>query len=114
VGISNPEKTARGTPRKTPYADAHRLVADLPVDELRDSPNDTVAIRVAKSVARQSIDGKVAFAVEAANRTEGKPREMDNTEQPVDQKKDLAATLKFIRQVYGLEDPPDPPEDGQK
>ena len=77
----------------------------LPVDELQDSPNDTVAIRIAKTVARQSIDGKIAFAVEAANRTEGKPREMDNTEQPVGQKKDLAGTVKFIRQFYGLADP---------
>jgi hypothetical protein len=111
VGTSNPEKTAHRTPRKTPYADAHRLVADLPVDELQDSPNDTVAIRIAKTVARQSIDGKIAFAVEAANRTEGKPREMDNTEQPVGQKKDLAGTVKFIRQFYGLADPP---EDGPR
>ena len=34
-----------GRPRRTPYPDAHRTVAQLPVVELGNSPDDSVAIR---------------------------------------------------------------------
>jgi hypothetical protein len=111
VGQNSVEEK-RGNPRKTPYADAHRVIADLPVTELQDSPDDTVAIRMAKHVALQGIDGKIAYAVEAANRTEGKPREMDKPENPPDQKIDSVTMLKLIRRMYGIEDPPDPAEGG--
>jgi hypothetical protein len=92
-----------GRPRRTPYADAHRLVADLPIAELQDSPDDTVAIRMAKRVVRQGLEGKFAAVVEAANRTEGKPREME-PEQDSEQTMDWPTCYRKIREAYGLED----------
>ena len=93
-----------GRPHRTPYADAHRIVADLPIAELQDSPDDSVAIRVAKRVARQAIEGKLVAVVEAANRTEGKPREMESPEQDSEQRMDWPTCVKKIRQIYGLPD----------
>jgi Family of unknown function (DUF5681) len=92
-----------GRPRRTPYGDAHRLVAYLLVVELQDSPNDTVAIRMAKRVARQGLEGKFAAVVEAANRTEGKPREMES-DQDSEQIMDWPTCYRKIREAYGLED----------
>ena len=66
-----------GKPRRTPYADADRIVAGLPVATFHRSPDDTVAIATAKAIARKAVEGNIPAAVEAANRTEGKPREME-------------------------------------
>ena len=41
-----------GRPRGTPYADAHRLVAELSVADLRNSSDDSVPIGIAKAMAR--------------------------------------------------------------
>lgn len=64
-----------GRPSKTPFADAHREVAQMPVSELRVKPTDRVALAVAKRVAREAIRGKISAASEAANRAEGSPRQ---------------------------------------
>jgi hypothetical protein len=69
-----------GRPNRTPYADAHREVADLPVSELRILPNESVATAIAKSVAKQALKGSVTAAAEAANRAEGTPRKCPETE----------------------------------
>jgi hypothetical protein len=64
-----------GRPSRTPYADAHREVAELQVSELRILPNESVAIAIAKSVAKRALDGNISAAAEAANRAEGTPRQ---------------------------------------
>jgi Family of unknown function (DUF5681) len=66
-----------GRPSRTPYADAYREVADLTVAELAISPEDTAAVATAKRITKQGINGNISAAVEAANRTEGKPRQME-------------------------------------
>ena len=63
-----------GRPKRTPYADAHREVAELQVSELRILQTDTVAMATAKSVAKRALSGNISAAVEAANRAEGTPR----------------------------------------
>ena len=63
-----------GRPNRTPYADAHREVADLPVSKLGILPNESVRIGIAKSVAKQALKGNISAAAEAANRAEGTPR----------------------------------------
>lgn len=87
-----------GRPRRTPYADAHRRVAELSVAELENSPDDSVVIRSAKAVARDAMKGNIPAAVEVANRTEGKPRELVEQEE----KMDLATFHRKIREAYGL------------
>jgi hypothetical protein len=64
-----------GRPRRTPYADAHRVVAELPVSDLKSSSKDSVSIGIAKSVARKALKGNISAAAECANRTEGTPRQ---------------------------------------
>lgn len=93
-----------GRPPRTPYADAHRIVADLPVAELGNSRGDSVAIRTAKAVAREAMKGKIPAAVEAANRTEGKPRESDRA-QDSEERMDVPTLQKKIREIYGLPEP---------
>ena len=63
-----------GRPSRTPFADAARSVADLPVDELKHKPTDSVAIRWAKRLASDALSGKTLAAAELANRAEGTPR----------------------------------------
>lgn len=64
-----------GRPKKTPYTDAHREVAELLVKELKVSKSDSVARVVAKAIAKQAVKGKLAFAKEIADRVEGTPRQ---------------------------------------
>jgi Family of unknown function (DUF5681) len=91
-----------GKPGRTPYADAYRMVAEMPAANLQVFPSDSVATGIAKAVSLQGMSGKISAVVEAANRTEGKPREI---EEPPIEKHDLAYTLKCIRLFYGIEDP---------
>lgn len=63
-----------GRPSRTPYADAHREVAELRVCDLPILPTDLVAFATAKSVACQAVKGNISAAAEAANRAEGTPR----------------------------------------
>jgi len=65
-------------------------------------------VGIAKAVAREAMKGKVAAAVEAANRTEGRPREIDEPgEQNPAEKLDPRTTIRQIREIYGLADPLD-------
>lgn len=63
-----------GRPSRTPYTDAHREVAELQVNDLRILPTESVAIAIAKSVAKQALKGSITADAEAANRVEGTPR----------------------------------------
>jgi uncharacterized protein DUF5681 len=123
-----------GKPRRTPYADAHRIVAELPVAELKSSSTDPVPIGIAKSLARKALEGNISAAAECANRTEGPPRQ--TVEQEKEGRRDgkakpsYAETLRAIKQFYGLEEqphdlgetedadaetsPPSPPRDEEK
>jgi hypothetical protein len=69
-----------GRPNRTPYADAHREVADLPVSKLGILPNESTRMGIAKAVVRQALKGNIAAAIEAANRAEGTPRKCPETE----------------------------------
>jgi hypothetical protein len=64
-----------GRPSRTPYADAHRAVAQLAVRDLRVKQSDAVSLAVTKRTAREAIRGKISAASEAANRAEGSPRQ---------------------------------------
>jgi hypothetical protein len=70
-----PSPNPGGRPKKTPYADAYREVADWMVKDLKISPTDSVAIAIAKVVAREALNGKISAAVEIANRVEGVARQ---------------------------------------
>ncbi|HXM13195.1 MAG TPA: DUF5681 domain-containing protein [Terriglobales bacterium] len=48
-----------GRPRRTPYTDAHRLVAELSVADLGNSSDDLVPIGIAKAMAREAVKGKL-------------------------------------------------------
>ena len=64
---------AGGRPKHTPYADAYRKYADLPITELKVSERDTAAEAGVKSILRQAIqEGSVQAIREAADRTEGR------------------------------------------
>lgn len=56
-----------GRPKRTPYADAHRYVAELASSELRVSAQDSVAISIAKTMARQAIRGSAGTINEPTN-----------------------------------------------
>jgi hypothetical protein len=64
-----------GRPKKTPFADAHRQVAEATVKDLTIRDNDSVAVAVAKALAREALRGKVQAATEIANRVEGTARQ---------------------------------------
>jgi hypothetical protein len=66
---------AGGRPRRTPFADAHREIAELTVRDLLVLPTDSVARAIAKSVASKALKGNISAAAEAANRAEGTPRQ---------------------------------------
>ena len=93
---------------KSPYADAHRLVADALVKDLGISPKDTVAIGIAKVVAQKALKGHIDAAKESANRTEGPPtqrHEIAGTESnaiQVEAKLSTGDLLGAISQIYGL------------
>ncbi len=95
-----------GRPSWTPYADAHREVAQLAVRDLKVTQNDPVSLAVAKRVARAAIAGKISAASEAASRCEGTPRQMVELAQQREVTLHVvytkAQTLNKIRQFYGL------------
>jgi hypothetical protein len=64
-----------GRPSRTPYADAHREIAELTVRDLPILQTDSVATAIAKSVASKALKGNISAAAEAANRAEGTPRQ---------------------------------------
>ena len=67
---------------KTPYRDAHRAIANELVKELRINPNDTIALAIAKAVAREALKGKIQAAKEAADRAEGTATQRQRVEGP--------------------------------
>jgi Family of unknown function (DUF5681) len=95
-----------GRPRRTPYADAHRIVADLSVSELRSSPGDPVAFGIAKALARAALAGKISAAAECANRAKGTPQQTVNVHEhdAEEPKLSLEQTVESIRKMYGLND----------
>jgi hypothetical protein len=103
-----PGKSANpgGRPSTTVYSDAHREVSQLAVRELRVKQSDSVAVAVAKRVAREAIRGKISAASEAASRCEGTCRQMIELQQQGDLQvrvtSDINETLEKIRQCYGL------------
>jgi hypothetical protein len=64
-----------GRPKKTPYADAHRQIAETALKDIAIKPGDTVAVAQAKKLALQGAKGDVRSAQECANRTEGRVAE---------------------------------------
>src|ERR1700693_5228337 len=65
-----------GRPKKTPYTNAHRLIAEMiGVADLHILPTDTVAECVAKIMALEALKGKVNAAKEIADRTDGTPQQ---------------------------------------
>jgi len=105
-----------GRPSWTPYADAHREVAQLAVSDLRVKQSDPASLAVAKRVARAAIAGKISAASEAASRCEGTPRQMvelaQQREVTLHVVYNKAQTLNNIRQIYGL--PGTDAEDAEK
>jgi hypothetical protein len=64
---------AGGRPRRTPFADAYRKLADLAVSQLQITHQDTTAEATVKSIYRQAIkEGSVRAAREIADRVDGR------------------------------------------
>jgi len=59
----------------TPYTDAYKEITDGMVKDLKIRPTDTVAIAIAKAMAREALSGKIPAAVEITNRVEGVARQ---------------------------------------
>jgi hypothetical protein len=70
-----PSPDPGGRPKRTPYTDAHRQIAEVLVKDLKIRSNDSVALGAAKAVAREALRGKIPAAVEIANRVEGIARQ---------------------------------------
>jgi Family of unknown function (DUF5681) len=70
-----PSPNPGGRPKRTPYADAHREIAEGLVKDLKIRANDSVAFAIAKAVAREALGGEIPAAVEIANRVEGIARQ---------------------------------------
>jgi hypothetical protein len=103
-----PSPNPGGRPKKTPYTDAYREIADGVVKDLKIRPNDSVAIAIAKAVAREALRGKIPAAVEIANRVEGIARhrvELTGEDSDPIQMEDVHATL--MKKLFGKEDPDD-------
>ncbi len=64
-----------GRPSRTPYADAHREIAELTVRDLPILPTDSVATAIAKSVASKALKGNISAVVEVVDRAEGTPQQ---------------------------------------
>jgi hypothetical protein len=64
-----------GRPKKTPFTDAHRQIAESSVKELTILDSDSVAVAIAKALAREALRGKIQAATEIANRVEGTSRQ---------------------------------------
>jgi len=96
-----------GRPRNKPYTDAYLKVADLSVAELQSLPDDSVAVGIAKAMARAALEGKISAAVECANRAEGTPRQTVGIEEQdaVGPRLSVEETVAKFRQIFGLTDP---------
>jgi hypothetical protein len=98
-----------GRPKKTPYTDACRTVAEMRVKNLKAKSTDTVPIAVAKALARKAIAGKVQAAAEIANRAEGRPTQRheiggpDGTAAKVEANFSIDNLFAAIRIIYGLD-----------
>jgi hypothetical protein len=99
-----------GRPKKTPYTDACRQVAEMCVKDLKVNARDPVPLAIAKMVAREALKGKVAAAAELANRVEGTPTQRHELGGPdgmavkVEAKLSIGDLFGAIREIYGLED----------
>jgi Family of unknown function (DUF5681) len=63
-----------GRPKKTPYADACRALADLTEEQVMErNPQDSFPLAVAKAVGCAALEGGVRALAELANRAEGRP-----------------------------------------
>jgi hypothetical protein len=70
-----PSPNPGGRPKRTPYTDAHREIAEATVKDLSIRDTDSVALAIAKAVAREALKGKIQAAAEIANRVEGTARQ---------------------------------------
>jgi hypothetical protein len=99
-----------GRPKRTPYTDACRLVAEMRVKDLKINARDPVPLAIAKMVAREALRGKVQAAAELANRVEGTPTQRHELGGPdgmavkVEAKLSIGDLFGAIREIYGLED----------
>ena len=63
-----------GRPKRTPYADACRALADMTEEQVMEhSPKDPFPLAMAKALGREALGGIVYAAAEIANRAEGTP-----------------------------------------
>jgi Family of unknown function (DUF5681) len=104
-----------GRPKKTPYTDAHRLIAEMVgVADLNILPTDTIAECVAKIMAREALKGKVNAAKEIADRTDGTPRQtveisgQDGSAAQVGTRLSATDLIRALRDIYGLSSDPGP------
>ena len=99
-----------GRPKKTPYTDACRAVAEMRVRDLKVNASDPVPLAIAKMVAREALKGKVAAAAELANRVEGTPTQRhevggpDGLAMKVETKVSIGDLFGAIRTIYGLDE----------
>jgi hypothetical protein len=98
-----------GRPKKTPYTEAHRKIAELiGVADLNILPTDTIAECVAKIMAREALKGKVNAAKEIADRTDGTPRQtveingQDGAAAQVEARLSATDLIRALRDIYGL------------
>jgi hypothetical protein len=104
-----PSPNPGGRPRLSPYTDAHRAIAEGLVKDLGIKATDSVAMAVAKVVAREALRGKIPAAKELADRVEGTPTQRHDVnldDLKVDAKLSTGDLLGAIRAVYGLSEPP--------
>jgi hypothetical protein len=78
----------------------------MTVRDLRVEQDDSVALAVAKRVAREAIRGKISAASEAANRAEGTPRQTvelhEEGELNVNVRYSTEELLREVARFYGL------------
>lgn len=93
---------------KTPYTDAHRAIAKKLVKDLGIKQTDTVAIGVAKAVAKEALKGKIPAAKEATDRIEGTPTQriehggIDGESVKIEATIGPADLVEALRKIYGL------------
>lgn len=66
-----PSPNPGGRPKRTPFTDAHREIAEATVKDLTIKDTDSVATAIAKALAREALKGKIQAAAEITNRVEG-------------------------------------------
>ncbi len=84
-----------GRPKKTPYADACRALANLTEEQVMErNPQDSFPLAVAKAVGRAALEGGVHALAELANRAEGRPAQavVQQSDAPSDA---LTATIRI-------------------